>query len=212
MQKLTNGYFKTGEVALDFFLLNVYWIFFTLVGGVIFGLGPATVAMYGCMKHKISHGDYIKKRFELFKSIYKEEFFKFNRVFFLFYFFWFIVYVDFQLLNEFKMGLMGEIVAYVLLFLSMILFLMTLYVFPIYIRYKCKALEYVKRSFILVIGKPKEALISFVMAGLILVLYYNIPGLVPVFGMSLYAFVSLRVILVDSLGIKVAEGNGSTVY
>lgn len=205
MKKITNIYQKIGEIGLELFFLNIYWILFTIIGGIVFGLFPATIAVYSCIRHKLTYGYYKEKSFRLFKDVYKNEFFKSNKMALVLYLMWLIIYIDFNFLSQFDMGLVGNVVSGLLVAISLILFLMNLYLFPIYVHFKGNIRSYIKRSFALIIGKPKESLVSLSMAAILIVLYYNLPGLVPVFGITLYAYVSLRIVLVDVFDFKVTD-------
>ncbi|KRG11791.1 hypothetical protein ACA29_14620 [Lederbergia galactosidilytica] len=49
--KLFNNFYQFGETVLLLLYVNALWICFTLLGLIIFGLGPSTVAMYTIFRH-----------------------------------------------------------------------------------------------------------------------------------------------------------------
>ncbi|BCA86298.1 hypothetical protein EsVE80_18210 [Enterococcus saigonensis] len=53
--------------------LNGLWLLFTLLGGVIFGVIPATIALYACMRQQIRY-ESENHLFQMFKKYYVENF------------------------------------------------------------------------------------------------------------------------------------------
>lgn len=197
MGKFLNGYQKLGEIGLDLFLLNVYWVIGTLLGGILLGVFPSTVALYACIRQKEVYGFYKGKLYKVFWTFYKQEFLKANKLGALIYLISFMLYIDFRLLTIFDMGIMGALAVSVLAILTIVFVLILLYLFPIYVQFDDTLKNYIKRSVILVIGKPKETVIAFILAVIVFVAYYNLPGLIPVFGISILALILFKVVLVD---------------
>lgn len=202
MKKFMDGYQKVGEIGLDLFILNFYWIVFTLLGGILFGTFPATVSLYASIRQKLTYGRYEDKLYKVFWKYYKTEFVKSNKLGFIVYLISFILYLDFRILGLFNMGLMGVVAMTVLAILSIVFVLMLIYLIPVYVQFEGTIFQYVKRSFILIIGKPKETSVSLLLLILLIIVYYNIPGFIPVFGISIYAFISFRIVLVDVFNLE----------
>lgn len=197
MKKFMDGYQKIGELGLDLFILNFYWVVFTLLGGILFGMFPATVSLYASIRQKLTYGRYEDKLYKVFWNYYKTEFVKSNKLGFIIYLLSFILYLDFRLLGLFNMGLMGVVAMTVLAILSIIFVLILIHLIPVYVQFEDTIFQYIKRSFILIVGKPKETVVSLILLILLTIVYYNIPGFIPVFGISVYAFISFRIVLVD---------------
>lgn len=198
MNKLTYYYNRLGEIGLDLFILNFYWIVFTLMGGVVFGIIPSTVALYTCIRHRSKYNTYLTKRKSLFVETYKKEFFNSNKILTIFLL-WLFIYIDYRLLTLIDLGIFNLVMPVVLFVSSILLLLMTIYIVPIYVNYKGSIREHMKKTIILIIGKPKETLFTLLLLLIIFSIYYTFPGLVPVFGISIYSFISLNFILKDVL-------------
>lgn len=199
--KLANIYNNFGETILDLFILNIYWLLYTLLGGIIFGIIPATVSLYTCIRNKLRDKDYTRKRSTIFKETYKKEFFKSNKLLPVFLL-WVILYIDYKLLSVINLGIFSILMQVIVLFFSVILVLVSLYIIPIYVNYNGTIREYLKKSLILIIGKPKESLFSLLLLLLTFSVYYTIPGIIPAFGITSYSFLSSRFILNDILPYK----------
>ncbi|MFC6465724.1 YesL family protein [Marinilactibacillus sp. GCM10026970] len=202
MEKFMNGYQKIGEIGLDLFLLNLCWTLFTLLGGVIFGVFPATTALYACIRHKEMYGGYKERLYKLFWKYYKQEFIKANKLGLILYLTMLVLYIDFRLLGIFNMGVMGTVAVTILTLLTVLFILLLMHLFPIYVQFEDSIFNYIKRSFILMVGKPKDTIVAAILAAIIVIVYYNLPGLIPVFGLSIFAYISFRVVLVDIFKLK----------
>jgi len=66
-------WYKFCIIVLKEFYLNVLWVASTLMGGIIFGIGPATIALLAVQKEIILGNDDVAV-FHLFKNTYKSHF------------------------------------------------------------------------------------------------------------------------------------------
>lgn len=140
--------------------LNMIWILFTLLGCVIFGLFPATTAMFAVTRRWIVKGEQISV-FPIFWSTYKTSFFQMNMIGALLTFLGIILYVDlrfFQTANH----IVYITLSYFIIFTLFIYFVVVLYIFPLYVHYQYRTFEYIKRSVIIVLGKPLHAIMMIV--------------------------------------------------
>lgn len=194
MDKFLKVYNNIGEIGLDLFLLNIYWILFSLKGGVIFGLFPSTIALYACVRQRVKYGYYEETSWKLFKTVYKKEFIKGNKLSVL-AFLWIFIYIDSRLLEVYHFGLLSDILSVVLLVFTIILLLFTIYIFPVYVHFNGSIKEYAKKCLILIIGKPVQSILLLLCLIFLFGLYYTFPGFIPVFGISLYTFITIKVLM-----------------
>lgn len=187
-------YNNIGEIGLDLFILNIYWVIFTLKGAIFFGLFPATIALYSCVRQKVKYGYYEETSWKLFKSVYSQEFVKGNKLSILGYL-WIFIYIDSRLLDVYHLGLLSEVLSIVLLISTILLLLFTIYIFPIYVHFNGNLKDYSKKSLILIIGKPVQSILLFLCLIFLFSLYYTFPGLIPVFGVSLYTYITFKVLM-----------------
>ena len=183
--------------------VNILWGVFSLAGLVIFGIFPATVAIFAVIR-KWKKGDTELPIFKTFWGFYRSEFMKSNRLGFILFIIGMILYVDLRILY-FSEGFL-QILYYPILILFFIFILICLNVFPVYVHYELKAFQIIKTSFIRIIINPLSTLSMLV--GTIAVIYFTnlIPGIIPFYGVSL-----LTLVLVWSFFITIKEVKRMTI-
>jgi uncharacterized membrane protein YesL len=181
------GFYRISEWIMNFAYLNLLWITFTLLGLILFGSFPATVSMFVIVR-KWAQGN---RDFPIFKSFwdsYKKEFLKSNLLGLILIIIGGILYTDFL----FVKGHDGNLIQYTyypLLIVIVIFILAMFYVFPIYVHFDTKLIHILKNSVLLMIMSP---LITIMMVTFSIIFYYIlrfIPGLTPLFGASLLAYI-----------------------
>src|SRR5690625_2733437 len=79
--------------------LNVLWLAFSLLGLLIVGFAPATLAMFSVIR-KWMMGEKEVAIFPLFWKSYREEFFRANIIFLILAAIGWIFYIDFQIFKQ----------------------------------------------------------------------------------------------------------------
>ncbi|HWO76615.1 MAG TPA: YesL family protein [Bacillus sp. (in: firmicutes)] len=166
--------------------LNILWIVFSIIGLVVFGLFPATVAMFTIVG-KWFHGDKDLGIFSCFWNVFRDEFFKANRYALLFLAGGYLLYYDFIFLrlNE------GQLVFLypVFIFLAIAYIITLLYFFIVYVHFDLKFFQSIKQSFLIAAVSPVETLL---MVASFFILYWVmrlIPGIIPLFTGSVLTIV-----------------------
>lgn len=170
--------------------INVLWILFTVLGLGIFGLFPATTAMFSLV-HKVTNGQKKMKIFSTFWKEYKSNFFKTNGMGLIFLFVVYFLYFDFMFLhvNSGKLQFLYPIL--ILITVSTLLCLS--FFFPVYIRFKLTFLQYFKQAFLIAITSPIEVIqLGLVAVGISTATYF-LPGIIPLFPASVFAYFSLKI-------------------
>lgn len=175
------GIYRGSEWIMRLAFLNILWIAFSLLGLVVLGLFPATVAMFAVTRKWVM-GDTEIPIFKEFWEVYKAEFKQANLLGLIIVILGFFLYFDLRF-TQAQDGLLGYLRFFFLGFI-LIYFVMTLYLFPVFTHYKLKTLEYIKRSFIFAIGRPLHSLIMVVFTIAVSYLMMFIPGLIPFYSGS----------------------------
>lgn len=140
-----------------FMVLNFFWSVGTVLGGVVFGIMPSTVATFYVLR-KWVQGEVDVKIFESFKSVYKKEFFNSNKCGLIFGFIFLFLAFDLRIL--YQMNAAYSIVLYAIvntaLFFAVIAFI---YFFPTYVHFDLPLIGYVKHSFVLSMASPKQTIL-----------------------------------------------------
>ncbi|UOE95405.1 YesL family protein [Alkalihalobacillus sp. LMS39] len=167
--------------------LNLLWVFFSLLGLVIFGVMPATVATYTVIR-KWLRGEVDIPILSTFFQTVKQEFLKANAFGFVLGTIAFIIYFDFVLLQQVQGAIQSFIFAS-LLILVLLVSIMGVFLFPVYVHYKFSFFRYFQKAVLFGFISPLYTLtILFSLVAVYYVFAY-IPGIFIFFGASLPAFI-----------------------
>ncbi|MCT8137039.1 DUF624 domain-containing protein [Anaerobacillus sp. CMMVII] len=166
------GLYRTCEWITRVAFLGVLWILFTILGLVIFGLFPSTVAMLAITRKWII-GEKEISIFNTFFGVYKKEFLKSQILGIIMTGIGVILYVNilFTLTQE------GFFLLKVLIVFFTIVYLITCpYLLTMFVHYELTFLEYFKNSLLIAIFNPVYSILTIV--GIIPLLY--LLGMFPV--------------------------------
>ena len=164
--------------------LNLLWIGFTIVGLGLFGLFPATVAMFAIVQ-KWLQNEPVDRIFQSFWKTYKKEFISLNKFGLFFIVIGYILVYDFMFVykNMDKLQLLFP----VLLFLTICYLVTLLYFFPVYTQFEMKFFQYIKQSFLIGASSLLETILIFTACMLLGIIINLIPGIIPLFTGSVLA-------------------------
>lgn len=202
MNKISTVYYNIGEWIIRLFKLHLFWIFFTFTGLIVFGVFPATSALFYILRNQLFHIDDNRPIHQQFWSTYKKDFIKVNFLSYTMLFIGIIFYSDLHILNHFEVSTLHSfftICLYIFLFLYFIIFI---YLFPIYSHFQLKTLGYLKYSFILALAKPLQTLLLLFGLVVLVFFYTKFPGIVVFLGITP---ISLFIMKVSSLSLQGEE-------
>ncbi|SNS74203.1 Uncharacterized membrane protein YesL [Anaerovirgula multivorans] len=187
VSKISNKLYQTCEWIWRLAYVNLLWMFATLAGLVVFGLLPATVAMFAVLSKWVMKEPNIPI-FPTFISTYKKEFIKVNVLGLIFAVVGYIIYF-----NHIFLGTVDGTMHTVLLaglFCTVFIYLITLFfIFPVYVHYDLKLFQYIKVASVIGIINPLAMITLVLSLALLYHLFYFIPGLVPFFSVSMTGLV-----------------------
>lgn len=186
MNGFVGGFYKVSEIIMRLAYVNFLWIIFTLLGLVVFGFFPASTALLTvCRKWIIGEMDL--PVFQTFFTAYKKEFMKSNVIGIVFLLIGYIIYIDLSIIRE-AHGLIRVI--YFPVLLIFIGYLLTgFYLFPIIVHYDTKIFQAIRNSFMMMMMYPLSTIMMVFGTMAIYFLMTTIPGLIPLFAGSAFAFV-----------------------
>lgn len=191
MNNVSGWYIRFGEWALKLFLLNLLWFIFSVLGLLVLGIFPATAALFAVMRKLLMQSEDISI-FKLFWNSYKNEFLKSNLLGFVISFIGFLLYIDYRVLQQLSVNILHQsltITSFILIFLYV---LVSIYIFPIFVHFNMSTFGYIKHAFILAIARPLKTLLVIVGLAVILYVLRLVPGLIPVFGVSLFSLLIMK--------------------
>nr|ABI49948.1 putative integral membrane protein [Geobacillus stearothermophilus] len=160
--------------------INLLWLFFTVLGLVILGIAPATVALFTIVRKWLLFHDHDVPVLKTFVLTYKDEFWRANRIGLLLMAAAYIFYID--LLYLAHVPIEWRFPFSVALLVIFIFYTVTLlYVFPIYVHYELRFWQYIKYAFLIGMANPLMTLVMLMSVGVLFVLLMYISGADPVF-------------------------------
>lgn len=190
-KSFSGGFFKASEWIARLAYLNVLWIGFTVLGLVVAGFIPATIAMFSVARKWVRDEPNIPI-LHTFAASFKQEFRQSMKIGVFFFTILVILYLDYQALqihSNFLYGLLS------IAFLSMLFLLLciTLYIFPIYVHYEAGVLRKIKFSLIYAIASPLSTIYMLIGCGLLMIVLSSVDGLVFFFGGSSIALLLMYI-------------------
>ncbi|WP_058308894.1 YesL family protein [Gracilibacillus massiliensis] len=187
------GFYRISVWITRFAWLNLLWIIFTLIGFILFGIMPATVAMFAVVRKWVLK----EVDFPVHKTFFQE----YKRNFFRSNLFGIVLYVIGYVLSVFLKytGMMSESDLYPILFgifiLSSVFYvLLILYIAPVFVHYELGFWQYIRYAVSIGAVNLHYSICALtVLAGI----YYTslkIPGITLFFSFSVSAYVSMFII------------------
>jgi uncharacterized membrane protein YesL len=174
----TSGFLGSFNKLLEWIsrlaFLNLLWISFSLLGLIIFGFFPATVAMFAVARKWMLGNDEMSI-FKTFWTAYKREFLKSNVLGVIIVAIGLILYIDFQFVQHAANSFVS--ILYVPFFIITLIFIsMLFYIIPIFVHYDMKLSQVIKNSFFVMIMNPLSTFYMLIGSfGILFVLSYAPP-------------------------------------
>ncbi|MCH1625458.1 YesL family protein [Fredinandcohnia quinoae] len=157
--------------------LNLLWFSFTLLGLVLFGIGPATFAMFTVIRKWI-RGNADVAIFPTYWKAYRENFKETASIGLLYAVIGLILYTDLLYVQSLWLRI-------ILLMVSICYLISSLYIFPVIAHYDWKSVVLkIKCSFLFGISYFQYSLMLIVILGVMCVIQIIVPGLLLFFGIS----------------------------
>lgn len=170
------------EWVMRFAYINVLWFAFTLAGLILFGIFPATAALYAVAR-KWKKGSEDIPIFRTFWEAYRKEFIKANILGYIMVAIGYFLYWDFNIIDHFE-GMTAIIMSIILSSISVFFAFTGLFLFPVLVHYKMNTVQYIKNSVIVSLAYPFHALGMLTIVGVMVYVNLSFPVLIPFFSIS----------------------------
>jgi uncharacterized membrane protein YesL len=194
--KIVGGWDRFNTIVygmLKLAYLNLLWILFTFTGLVMFGLFPATIAMFTIVRKWLHREDGVPV-FHTFWAVYKKEFIQSNGYSLLFIGIGYILYYDFTFISLNSGRLTFLVPVLVLILIGYIITL--LFFFPVYVHFDLPFFKTLKQTLLIALTSPFEAIQILVASSLLYGAASLLPGIIPLFTGSVLSlavmWISLR--------------------
>lgn len=172
--------------------LNILWILFTLRGGIIFGVIPATLTVFGCIRNRLRN-QYEGKVYVEFKEGYHDIFKESLPITMGFVVLALVVFFETALING--AGQQDFILQLVLKATRMLLVMTGIFLFPVYVHFDLHGSKIWLQPFLFLFINPLQAIVTVIMACVVSLLYMTNPLLVLFLGLSLPAYFLMGMML-----------------
>lgn len=205
--KSLNGIFKAifeiGKWLSKMMYLHLLWVIFSLMGLVVFGVMPATTAMFTVIRKWMEDDNDIPV-FQTFLASYKTHFLKSNALGTFLVAIGIFLYIDMKISKQLVQSFYLHIILLIIGFLYLITLL---YFFPVFVRYKLKYSQNFKQSFYIALARPFETIAMIISLILLYYLFSFLPILLIFVGSSLIAY---SLMWFASQAFKQIEGKKAT--
>lgn len=168
------GYYRICIWVTRFVYLNLLWLLFIIVGLVVFGAIPATTSMFAVVRKWVM-GETEIPIFKTFWQSYRKEFIKANILGYLLILIGYILYIDLQYVR-FEEGIFFRIIGLIILSMFFLYFIVLLYVFPLFVHFETKTMQYLKWALIIGVTHP---VLTVLMAVGLAVVYFLVSSAIP---------------------------------
>nr|WP_175476240.1 DUF624 domain-containing protein [Evansella caseinilytica] len=177
-------------------LLNLLWLLFTVGGLVLFGIFPATAALFSVLRHMLTKDEDVAV-IPLFGKKFKEEFLMANALGYISSLGALILFINLRILQQFEPSTIRSILFGATVVIAIIYGFIFMYLYPLFVHMKVKLVDYIKLAFFMAIAKPLHTVLNVSGMACIWMIYGWLPVLIFVFGISLPALVLMRVALIS---------------
>ena len=188
MKDLGNGLYAILEWITRFAYLNLLWLTFSFVGGIILGVYPSTTATFAVMRKWLrGHSDL--PVFRTFWEYYKRDFWKSNHLGFYISIMVLFILIDLFFIqsgaSELITWIHAPLFAFILLFIFLLFFL-----FPVYAHYELPVRFIYKQAFFIMLISPLQIISMIICLAAFIIITLIFPALIFIFGLSFYCFIT----------------------
>ena len=176
------------EAIMKIAWLNALWVLFTLGGGIVFGWAPSTAAMFTVVRRLLGRTD--APVFKTFYQTYKKEFFKTNGIGLILLAAGTILFVNYQFFRV-REDLFSIIISYATLMAGLMYVVVFVYIFPLYVHVQLPFARYFSQAALIGLVRPLTTAGMAAAGGFVAYVLLTVPGLIPFYGVSLFALVSM---------------------
>jgi uncharacterized membrane protein YesL len=185
MSKTANRAYGVTEWIAKFAYLNLLWIGFSLLGLIVLGVFPSTIAMFAVIRKWLMRETDIPI-FRTFWTTYKAEWVRGNGLGLFMAAVGGLIVLNLVFIRN--SGSAGISMIQIPLYLFMLAALMTMfYLFPVYVHYELKLVQMIKNSFLMMVISPLENLVMIAGVAAVIFVVRFLPGFGFFFGGSLSA-------------------------
>ncbi|WP_440897038.1 YesL family protein [Amphibacillus sp. Q70] len=195
--------------------LNILWMLFSLLGLGLFGIGPATLAVFSIIRDKLQENE-SGTIWRSFYLVFKNNFWRGNKLFIVIFLVFSFIFIDFAIIRALPYHpVMAYVVIPALIILTALWILISSYTFALQTHYQLKFWQIFRDAFWISGIFPLSSLGIIFVFFIIIVLNYWIPAIipfylvsVPIFAIQLIALVTFKQIEAKKFLLEEEQKNG----
>lgn len=189
MNRLLYGIYQLCKWITYFFYLNILWMLFSIIGGVVLGFWPSTTALYS-LARKTALGEEDIPIMKTYWTVFKKEFIHANALGYLLLCMGTLVYFNLNFFRSFE-GEFYFMMSFIMLLLALMLMIVTMYIFPVLVHYELKFLQYIKQAIFIAFLRPLHVASIFITGLATYYFFIYLPGFIPLFGISIFVHLNM---------------------
>ncbi|MEG7333773.1 YesL family protein [Bacillus sp. 0102A] len=190
------------EWIMRFAYTNLLWLFFTVIGLGLFGIMPATAALFAVMRKWVQGQDNIPV-LKTFWREYKAEFLRSNLIGAVLVIIGLVIYIDLAFI--YPSHFLLHVLRFAIMIFGFLFVSMLFYVFPLLVHFEWKKRLYVKFSLLLSVAYLQYTLVMLALTVALFFLLAYLPGIVPFFSVSLISYCHMRIVYAVLLKVERQE-------
>ncbi|MEW9671155.1 YesL family protein [Ammoniphilus sp. 3BR4] len=184
-----NGYLGVFQQVFTWLMrltyLNMLWLGFTLIGGIVFGFFPSTAALFSVLRQCLREGPE-SGGVQPFWEFYRREFFRSQKIGLSLFLAGYILYVDLQLFASGE-NFLSMVFQWIAIGFIFVYGIVLVFVFPVFVHLEGTVIQLLKNSLVFAVSHWAYAFIIAAGWVMIAVILIFLPALLFLIGGSLYA-------------------------
>lgn len=206
MDSFNSALYNILDWITKFAYINILWIFFTLLGGIILGFYPSTISMFAIIRDWL-HGNTDSPLFKTYWRYFKRDFAKSNILGLIINVLIALIVIDiYYIQTNMNEQLTWTHIPLFSFMLLVILFLF--YLFPSFVHYSLNLFQLIKNAFLIMLISPLNSFLMILCLGSIYFIMKAVPALFFIFGGSTYAYITTWLCLNTFYKIQKKQAKG----
>lgn len=181
-------FYDIGNWMFKLMYLQVLWAVFSILGLIVIGIFPATAGVF-TVTRKWVENDVDTPIFKTFIKSYKSSFTKVNGVGFIMLLIGIFLGYDYII----SKNMLNLFFLHMILIAIIFIYMLTLcYLFPTFVHYELKSLQYIKQSFLIMASSPLENIGIIICLIILYYLYALLPVSFVLLGVTITAYLLMR--------------------
>lgn len=182
-----DGFYSIAVKLLKIIYLNFLWLLFSSIGLFVFGLFPATIALFTITRQFLLNIDEPITR--TFWEVYKTEWLRGNGYAVISYIILLILAIDFYAIYMYESLSILLIPTFIIAF---IIFGTLFFFFPVYVHFDLTFLAMIKQAFLFTVTSPFTVILNALSTVLIYGIFNIMPGAIPLFVGSVLSLLVMK--------------------